>query len=134
MYLVFKEAIFILIFITKGSRGENSLYILLYVDNMLLVNHDINEIELSKNKLKSEFEMEDLDPVRKIIGIEIKINKREGTLILCQQSYGLKLQEKISMSDCKSVSLPLTNHFKLSNGQYPKSERRVQENGKSDIF
>jgi hypothetical protein len=120
--LGFKRSNFDTCLYCKGNGGENSLYLLLYVDDMILASHDIKEIELIKTKLKSEFEMKDLGPVRKILGIEIKRNRREGILSLSQKSYVLKLLEKFSISDAKSVSVPLANHFKLSSDQSPKSE------------
>lgn len=99
----------------RGNSGKKYLlYLLLYVDDMLLANHDIKEIELIKNKLKPEFEIKDLDLVRKILGIEIKRNRRECTLSLSRKTYIVKLLERFVMSDAKCFSLPLANHFKLS--------------------
>lgn len=56
--------------------------------------------------------MNDLGPVRRILGIETKRNRKECTLSLNQKSYILKLLEKFAMFDSRSVSLPLANHFK----------------------
>lgn len=93
---------------------------------MLLASHDIKKIESINDKLKFEFEMKDLGPVTKKLGIEIKRNRREGTLSLNKKSYALKILEKFAMSDAKSVSLPLANHFKLSNNQCPKTEDELK--------
>lgn len=79
-----------------------------------MANHDIKEIELFKNKLKPEFKIKDLDLVRKILGIEIKRNRRKCTLSLSRKTYIVKLLERFVMFDAKCVSLPLANHFKLS--------------------
>lgn len=53
----------------KGSGGPKSIYLLLYVDDMLLACHDKIEIEFVKSKLKSEFEMKDLEQARRILRI-----------------------------------------------------------------
>lgn len=124
--LGFKRSNFDTCLYCKGNGGESSLYLLFYVDDMLLASHDIKEIEDIKNKLKSEFEMKDLDPVRRILGIEVKRNRKEGTLSLSQKSYMLKLLNRFSMTDSKNVSLPLANHFKLSNEQCPKSKEEFE--------
>lgn len=94
--LDFKRSNFDTCLYYKRNGVENSLYLLLYVDDMLLASHDIKEIDLIKNKLKSEFEMKDVGPVRKNLGIEIKRNRREGILSLSQKTYILKLLEKFS--------------------------------------
>ncbi|CAA2996852.1 reverse transcriptase [Olea europaea subsp. europaea] len=51
--LGFKRSNFDTCLYCKGNGGKNSLYLLLYVDDMILAIHDIKEIELIKDKLKS---------------------------------------------------------------------------------
>lgn len=48
------------------------LYLLLYVDDILIVGKCINEVEKMKMILRSEFEMTDLGNTKKILGIEIR--------------------------------------------------------------
>ncbi|CAA2996853.1 Hypothetical predicted protein [Olea europaea subsp. europaea] len=70
--------------------------------------------------------MKGLSPVRKILGIEIKRNRREGIISLNKKSYALKILKRFTMSNAKSVSLPFANHFKLSNDQSPKTEEEFK--------
>lgn len=45
---------------------------LLYMDDMLLASNDRLELDTLKERLNSEFEIKDLGPANKILGIDIK--------------------------------------------------------------
>lgn len=47
---------------------------------MLLVDNDTSEVVSIKQKLKLEFEMKDLGPIRRRLGMEIKRNKIESMI------------------------------------------------------
>jgi hypothetical protein len=48
------------------------IYLPLYVDHMLIAAKSMKEITTLKAQLSSEFEMKDLGPTKKILGMEIK--------------------------------------------------------------
>ena len=54
--------------LTDGSF----IYLLLYVDDMLIAAKNLSEIHILKMQLSSEFEMKDLGAAKKILGMEIK--------------------------------------------------------------
>ena len=54
---------------------NNSLYLKLYVDDILIVGKNKKEIAHIKSMLKLEFEMTDLGEAKKILGIEIRRNR-----------------------------------------------------------
>lgn len=108
-------------FYYKGKGGPNSYYLLLYVDDMLLASCDVDEINNIKQKLKQEFEMNELGSAKRILGMEIRRNRSDHTLFLTQQAYILKMLTTFSMNETKGVTLPLANHFKFSVEQCPKS-------------
>ncbi|KAH9782190.1 Integrase catalytic domain-containing protein [Citrus sinensis] len=105
------------------------IYLLLYVDDMLITCKIKDEIEALKELLSSEFDMKDLGHAKKILGMDIKRNRKEGTMFLSQGSYVKKIVKTFGMSACKSVITPLASHFKLSNLQCAKTddERREME-------
>lgn len=115
----------ILVSFSKG-RVDLNLFIYFYIDDMLLACLNKSEIDVIKAKLKSEFEMKDLGQAKRILGMEIERNRKYCTLILKQSAYVHKILEKFSMLDCKSVSLPLSNHFKLSTEQSPKTDEEFK--------
>lgn len=54
------------------EEKEIIVYLLMYIDDMLIAYKDTGLIERVKCMLKSEFEMKELDPTKKILGMEIK--------------------------------------------------------------
>lgn len=100
------------VYIKKLSE-DTHIYLLLYVDDMLIASSDKEEIKKLKKLLSKEFEMKDLGPAKKILGMDIIRNREEGTLWLSQENYVDKVLSTYKMDDCKSVSTPLGAHFKL---------------------
>jgi hypothetical protein len=52
--------------------GNHFIYVVLYVDDMLLVGNNIDVIKEVKSQLSSKFDMEDLSAANFILGMEIK--------------------------------------------------------------
>lgn len=82
----------------KDTSSYESVYLLLYVDDKLLICHDKKEIDKIKSKLKFEFKMKELGQTRRIIGMKFK-RERERIYILYmnQFSYLTKVLEKFSV-------------------------------------
>ena len=83
------------------------IYLLLYVDDMLIAAKRKKEITTLKKLLSSEFEMKDLGAAKKILGMEITRDKNSSLLFLSQQSYIKKVLHHFNMHDAKSVSTPI---------------------------
>ena len=66
-----------------GSR----VFILLYVDDMLIACKSRKVVQDLKASLSREFEMKDLGPARKILGMEIFKDRAWRVLHLSQGSY-----------------------------------------------
>ena len=63
------------------------VYLLLYVDNMLIASKSKSEIQVVKAKLEKEFEMKELKNTIRILGMEIERDKKNKILFLSQKSY-----------------------------------------------
>ncbi|KAH9689155.1 Integrase catalytic domain-containing protein [Citrus sinensis] len=99
------------------------IYLLLYVDDMLIASKNRDEIERLKKQLASKFEMKDLGDAQRILGMEIRRDKKNGSVWLTQKSYLKKVLERFSMDDkTKPVCTPLAPHFKLSSSSCPISQ------------
>lgn len=110
---------------------DNSyIFLMLYVDDMLIAAKNMNEVDKLKSLLSSKFDMKDLGPAKKILGMEINRDRKARKLWVSQKNYLKKVLERFSMSDAKSVATPLANHFRSSNNQCPKSEEDVAEMSK----
>uniref|UniRef100_A0ACD5XBE3 Uncharacterized protein n=1 Tax=Avena sativa TaxID=4498 RepID=A0ACD5XBE3_AVESA len=79
------------------------IYLLLYVDDMLIAAKGMKEITTLKAHLSSEFEMKDLGAAKKILGMEITRDRKSGLLFLSQQSYIKKVLHRFNMDGAKSV-------------------------------
>lgn len=105
------------------------VYLLLYVDDMLIAAKDLTEIHILKSRLKSEFEMKDLGAAKKILGMEIKRDRGANRLFLTQKKYLEKFLEKVlerfGMKDAKPVCTPLAAHFKLLATQSPQKTGNI---------
>ena len=56
------------------------MYLLIYVDDMLVVSKGKAEVQKMKQKLKYGFEMKDFGPARKIPGIDILRDRKNSVL------------------------------------------------------
>lgn len=72
------------------------------------------EIKKVNALLNSEFEMKDLHPTKRILGMDIEIDHAGGVLTLSQSSYIKKILQVFNMVEAKSVSTPIGAHFKLA--------------------
>ena len=107
----------------RKLQDGSFIYLLLYVDDMLIASRNQGEICRLKTQLSKEFEMKDLGEAKKILGMEIARDRQRGTLCLTQKQYLKKVLQRFGMSEkTKPVSTPLAPHFKLSASQCPKTE------------
>ncbi|KAE8683864.1 hypothetical protein F3Y22_tig00111166pilonHSYRG00202 [Hibiscus syriacus] len=98
-----------------------STYLLLYVDDMLVASKSKEEVQKIKDMLNSEFDMKDLGPATKILGMEITRDIKKSSLFLSQKSYIQKVLTRFNMNKAKKVTTPIGQHFRLSNSQAPGS-------------
>jgi len=90
------------------------LYLLLYVDDILMASSDIQEIHKLKKKLNDELEMKDLGNAKRILDMDIMRDRNKGEMFLSQQRYLRKVVERFITRDSKVVGTPLGHHTKLS--------------------
>ena len=110
------------------KKRENSflLYLLLYVDSVLVACDTLFEVENLRQLLSSEFHMKDLGEAKKIHGMEIIRDRSKGVLYLSQRKYIEKVMKHFSMGDVKGVFNPLASHFKLSKKLCQKKAKEEQ--------
>ena len=101
------------------SSGDISIYLLLYVDDMLIVCRDHYEVNRLKARLKLEFEMKDLGDARVILGMEIVRDRKSRTLRLTQKSYIQKILNRFNLDGAKSESTSLPSHIKITKDDCP---------------
>ena len=97
----------------KKLKDGGYVYLLLYVDDMLLVAREMTEITKVKEMLAKEFDMKDLGSAKRILGMDIERDRAGGVLKLSQSSYLKKVLQVYIMGEAKCVSTPIGAQFKL---------------------
>ncbi|KAG8473470.1 hypothetical protein CXB51_035763 [Gossypium anomalum] len=113
------------VYFKKNSDGS-FVYLLLYVGDMLIAAKDKGEIRKVKAQLSKEFEMKDLGPAKKILGMEILRDRKSSKLYLSQKGYIEKVLCRFNMQSAKPVSTPLTAHFRLLSALSPQSDDKIE--------
>jgi hypothetical protein len=103
---------------------NNGIFIILvlYVDDMILARKIITKINRLKAHMARTFDMKDLGEARKILGMEIFKDRRNGNLWLSQQKYVEKILLRFGMNDVKPVLVPLASHFNISSSLFPSTK------------
>ena len=91
-------------------RSQTGLCLIaLYVDDLLIASPTIEELTEIKNFLKKTYEMKDLGPVDKFLGMNIKQSKNEISLSL--EDYIMKKAKEYNFTDICPVYNPLQKHI-----------------------
>ena len=76
------------------------IFLVLYVDDILLASSDVSLLLETKMFLSSKFDMKDLGEASFVLGIEIHQDRSKGVLGLSQKAYIEKILKKFSMHKC----------------------------------
>ncbi|PKU60505.1 putative mitochondrial protein [Dendrobium catenatum] len=91
------------------SKNSVNIYILVYVDDILLTgNHDPTIQHLLRG-LSAEFHMKNLGPITYFLGMQI-ISTVHG-LHMSQSTYASEILNRAGMKDCKPISSPSPSKF-----------------------
>lgn len=112
-------------------RGkESTVYLLVYVDDLLIASRDLGAVQAVKDMLMSIFDARDLGEARVFLGMEIVRDRVQGTIHLSQRKLAEELVSKHGLGGAKPASVPLSPSVKLSKhegqpldtNRYPYSE------------
>ena len=99
--------------------GSKFIFLILYVDDILLATNDLHLLYETKRFLSNNFEMKDMGEATYVIGIEIFRNRSQGMLGLSQKSYINKVLERFRMQNCSASPVPIQKGDKFSLMQCP---------------
>jgi histone deacetylase 1/2 len=93
-------------------RRDLTLYLLVYVDDIIVVSSTSAAIDRLIHQLRSSFALKDLGQLHYFLGIEVRI--REGCILLSQRKYALELLRRAGLLKCSPASTPMISSDKLS--------------------
>lgn len=97
-----------------NSQGEIPIYILLFVDDMLICCKCTKTISDVKNKLMNKFTMKDMGKVKNYIGIDIEYDYEKcNTMTLSQKSYIESLAKRYKIENSRLPKIPMEINLKL---------------------
>ena len=103
----------------RHQKGEVT-YIVLYVDDLLLIGSSLSQLKQLKADLSSRFEMKDLGEAEYILGLQLFRDRRTRTWSLSQSDYIKRLLQRFGMSDCNAAPTPIATGVRLSKADCPK--------------
>jgi Reverse transcriptase (RNA-dependent DNA polymerase) len=102
------------------------VFLVLYVDDILLIGNDIPTLEEVKSSLKKIFSMKDLGEAAYVLGIRIYRDRSRRLIGLSQESYLDNVLKRFNMQDSKKGNLPMSHGIDLSKKQCPKTTSELE--------
>ncbi|KAJ9551722.1 hypothetical protein OSB04_015767 [Centaurea solstitialis] len=101
-------------------RGSDTIYLLLYVDDIILTASSPTLISMVISKLSSEFPMSDLGPLSFFLGIAA--SRSNHGLFLSQSAFAQEILARADMVSCNPCSTPPDTKTKLAVDGEPVSD------------
>nr|GFA60055.1 retrotransposon protein, putative, Ty1-copia subclass [Tanacetum cinerariifolium] len=111
------------------ASGSNITFLILYVDNILIMRNSIPMLQSVKTYLGKCFAIKDLGEAAYIFGIKIYRDRSKRLIGLCQSAYIEKILKRYCMENSKRGSIPMQEKLKLSKSQgasTPAEMKRMQ--------
>src|SRR4051812_24327775 len=100
--------------IYKKVSGSSVAFLILYVDDILLIGNDVDLLNSVKEYLNNSFSMKDLGEAAYILGIKIYRDRSRRLISLSQSTYLDKVLKRFGMEDSKKGFLPMLPNTTLS--------------------
>ncbi|GJR76532.1 retrotransposon protein, putative, ty1-copia subclass [Tanacetum coccineum] len=111
------------------ASGSNVTFLILYVDDILIMGNNILMLQDVKSYLRRCFAMKDLGKAAYILGIKIYRDRSRRLISLCQSAYIEKILKRYHMENSKCGSIPMQDKLRLSKSQgasTPTELKRIQ--------
>lgn len=95
------------------GKGDERVYMLLYVDDLLICSKNKINIERLKKALMNKFKMKELGEIKEYLGISIENNYRENVVTMNQTKYIESLARKYQIESGRLYSTPMETNLKI---------------------
>jgi Reverse transcriptase (RNA-dependent DNA polymerase) len=96
------------------NKGDYKVYLLVYVDDMLIASRDLGGVEEIKQVLGAVFDIHDLGVATYFLGMEISRDLDKGVVTLSQKKAVADVIKRFGMGEAKGKSTPLSVSSRLS--------------------
>lgn len=103
----------------KKVSGSTMVFLVLYVDDILLIGNDIPTLQNVKTWLSKCFSMKDLGEAAYVLGIKIYRDRSKRLIALNQSTYINLILKRFCMEESKRGFLPMSHGITLSKTQCP---------------
>jgi hypothetical protein len=107
--------------------GSSVSFLVLYVDDILLIGNDVKMLNSVKKYLNSNFSMKDMGEAAYILGIKIYRDRSRRLLALSQSTYLDKVLKRFNMENSKKGNVPVVKGLSLSMTQGTATEKEKRE-------
>jgi ATP-binding cassette subfamily B (MDR/TAP) protein 1 len=113
--------------IYKKMSVSSVSFLVLYVDDILLIGNDVKMLNSVKEYLNNKFSMKDMGEVAYVLGIKIYRDRSGHLLALSQSTYLDKVLKRFSMENSKKGDLSVVKGTSLSVTQSPATDMEKSE-------
>jgi hypothetical protein len=93
------------------SDNSYTMFILVYVDDIIVASSSMKFTNVLINKLNQDFTLKDLGDLNYFLGIEV--SRTDEALLMTEERYALDIPQRVNMTSCKAVSTPMAPGEKL---------------------
>ncbi|RWR99148.1 polyprotein-like protein, partial [Dinothrombium tinctorium] len=101
---------------------EKVLFVLIYVDDLIIASSNTQAIEKLKNDMSKIFSMTDLGELNYFLGIEIIRIREKKSILLSQKRYIMRLLKRFHMQESKPAITPIEFGYKFQEKSEEKSQ------------
>ncbi|GJW85354.1 retrotransposon protein, putative, ty1-copia subclass [Tanacetum coccineum] len=113
----------------QKTSGSNVTFLILYVDDIIIMGNHIPSLQSVKDYLGKCFAMKDLGEAAFILGIKIYRDKSKRLIRLCQNAYMDKILKRYRMDNSKRGHIPMQERLDMNKTQgvsTPEEVKRMQ--------
>ena len=112
------------VYIKETPSGP--IYLAVYVDDLLIIGKNIEEVNTVKVDLSKEFMMEDRGDVEYILGIQVIRDRKERTLTIKQTQYAKDVVKRFKMHNSKCrLKVPIHPNTKFNSDDCPQTQADI---------
>lgn len=93
--------------------NDTLVYLLIYVDDILITGNDDKIITKIKQQLSARFEIKDLGDINTFMSLNIKYDVKKGIMKIDQSKYAKKIVKRFGMETSNPVKTPIEPNLKL---------------------